>query len=146
VIEYEAVPYDRDKHEGFVRASWTRGARLPWDELVAHLRRPETRCLVAHVPGDPEALLGWAAVVSHPDTGGRESSASQGAVIWAYTRDLYGRIRRRGLMTSLLLDMGVDVSEPTPCLYWSPAASDIAARGYRVFFAPKRRKRSTQRA
>jgi len=126
-LEYEATPYNRELHEAFVRASWTRGARRGWDELAAHLRRPETRCLVAHVPGDPEALLGWACV-------------REGAVIWVYSRDLFGRIRRRGLGTNLLLELGVDVSQPTPCLYWSPAATEIAARGYRVYYAPKKRR------
>lgn len=145
-LEYSAVPYSRDQHEAFVRGSWTRGARRPWEELARHLRRPETRCLVAHVPDDPEALLGWAAVTERSDA----NTISLGptglaigpayAVVWVYCRDLHGVIRRRGLGTNLLLDLGVDVSEPTPCLYWSPAATEIAARGYRIYYAPRKRR------
>jgi hypothetical protein len=80
------------------------------------------------LPGDPDRLLGWAATALE---------RGRWAVIWAYTRDLYGRLRRRGLMTSLLLDLGIDPAEPTPCLYWSPDAAAIAARGYRFVYAPK---------
>jgi hypothetical protein len=122
-IRFEAEPYRREAHEAFVKSSWCKGAREPWETLAARLRRPDTRCLVAHLPGDPDSLLGWAA-------------AADGAIVWAYSRELYGKVRRRGLMTSLLLELGVDVSEPTPCLYWSPAAAAIAARGYRIFYAP----------
>lgn len=121
-IAFDTSLYDRDRHEAFVRVSWCRGARELWETLAARLRRPETICLVANVPGDDDSLLGWVAV-----------DGAAGAVIWAYTRDLYGRVRRRGLMTSLLLMAGVDVSRPTPCLFWSPAAAAIAARGYRIF-------------
>lgn len=123
-LPYAAVPYDRYRHAPFVYTSWCRGTKLPDDVLCAHLRRPETRCLVAHVPGDEDSLLGWAAVQA-------------GAVVYVYVRDLYGRVRRRGVATSLLLDAGADVSEPTPCLYWSPYAALIAARGYRIYYAPK---------
>ena len=100
---------------------------MPWEALARRLRRPDTRCLVAHVPGDADSLLGWAAVQA-------------GAVVWAYSRDLFGKVRRRGLATSLLLELGVDVSEPTPLLYWSPDAAEIAARGYRIYYSPERRK------
>lgn len=127
VLRYEAEPYNPARHVAFVKSSWCLGANECWDVLAARLRRPETRCLVAHVPGQPDALLGWAAV----DT-------AANAVLWAYSRELYGKVRRRGLATSLLLECGVDVSRPTPCLYWSPAAAAIAARGYRIFHQPNR--------
>lgn len=126
-LRYTAVPYSPDLHRGFVQASWCKGARRPWETLAAYLRRPDTRALVAHLPDDPDSLLGWAAV-------------SDGAVVFAYTRELFGRCRRRGLMTSLLLDAGVDVSQPTPCLFWTPAAADIAARGYAIFYRPTHRR------
>lgn len=125
-IRYDAAPFEAERHRAFVQASWCKGAREPWEALASRLRRPETRCLVAHIPGDPDSLLGWAA-----------ADVVGGAVIWAYTRDLYGRLRRRGLATSLLFDLGIDVSEPTPCLFWSPAAAAIAARGYRIYHAPR---------
>lgn len=128
-IRYAATLYQRDKHEAFVRASWVKGAREPWETLFSRLRRPETRCLVAHVTDDADCLLGWAA-------------AADGAVVWTYTRDLYGRVRRRGLMTSLLLDLGLDPAEPLPCLYWSPAAAAIAARGWRIYHAPRGHERN----
>lgn len=110
-----------------MRSSWCRGARERWETLAEYLRRPESRCLVAHLPADADALLGWAAVFGD-------------AVVWAYTRDLYGKVRRRGLATSLLLLLGVDCSQPTPCLFWSPAAAAIAARGFRIYHSPKGQK------
>lgn len=124
-ITYESVPYDRARHEGFVRASWTRGARQPWSALAARLRRPDHRCLVAYSPHDPDALLGWAC-------------ATGSSVVWAYTRAWPSTVRRRGLMTSLLIELGVDPSQTTPCLYWSPDAAAIAARGYRFVYTPQR--------
>jgi hypothetical protein len=128
-LAYEAVAYHGDTHGGFVKSSWCSGARQPWEALASRLRRPDVRCLVAHLPGDPDSLLGWAAV-----------DEVTGSVLWVYVRELYGRVRHRGLMTSLLLEMGVDVSRPTPCAYWSPAAAAIASKGaYRIFYAPKLR-------
>lgn len=163
MLAYEITPYSREAHEGFLRVSWCKGARevhdgereaarqaarargrenliaIPidptpelvnertWQVLDSHLRRPDVRCLVAHIPNDADSLLGWAAV-----------DLSQRAVVWVFVRDLYGKVRRRGLGTSLLLDCGLDISEPTPCLYWSPAAAAIAARGgYRIFYQPR---------
>lgn len=123
-IAFEAVPYDRTAHEGFVKASWCKGAREPWETLAAYLRRPSTRCLVAHHPQAADDLLGWAAV-------------SRGAVVWAYSRSLYGKIRGRGLASSLLAMMGIDLSQPTPLLYWSPSAAAIASKGaYRIYYRP----------
>jgi hypothetical protein len=127
LLRYEAERYDgrRNDHFQFVRSSWCWGARKGWETLAARLRRPDTGCLVAHCLSDPDQLQGWAAV------------DGEGAVIWSYVRDL-SAVRRHGLMTSLLLDLGVDVSRPTPCLFWSPDAATIAARdGYRIFYAPK---------
>lgn len=127
MLTFDVTPYNRELHEGFLRVSWCKGAREPWDALAVRLRRPDVRCLVAHLPGDADSLLGWAAV-----------DLTQGAVVWVYVRDLYGKVRRRGLGTSLLLNCGLDISEPTPCLYWSPAAAAIAARGgHRLFYQPR---------
>lgn len=123
-LAIETGPYDRTRHEGFVKRSWCRGAREPWEALVSRLRRPETRCIVAHRPGDPETAYGWAAV------------DGEGAVIWVYVRDWPRTIRRRKVMTGLLERMGVDPSKPVPCLFWSPWAARLAARGYRFVYAP----------
>jgi hypothetical protein len=113
-------------HQGFVQSSWCKGAKEPWSSLSVRLAQPGVHCLVASVPGDPDSLLGWACV-----------DRDQGAVVWAYTRELYGRCRGRGLATNLLLDLGVDVSLPTPLLFWSPSAEAIAARGYAIFHQPE---------
>ena len=34
---YEAVLFDRELHEGFVKASWCTGAREAWEVLAAKL-------------------------------------------------------------------------------------------------------------
>ena len=125
-IVYDVTPYDRAGHEAFVKSSWVRGARQPWDALADRLRRPEARCLVANAPGKPDTLYGWAAV----------DNAIQ-AVIFAYTRSWPSGCRRRGLMTGLLLEMGFDLSRSTRCLYWTPIATKLAERGYRLIFSPE---------
>lgn len=124
-LRYEAAPYSRGLHEGFVKSSWCHGARQPWEALASKLRRPDVRCLVANVPGYPSEFKGWAAA----DT--------SGLVIWAYTKDFPSTERRQGLMTALLFELGVDPSCPTPCLYWSPWATLLATRGYRFIYAPR---------
>lgn len=124
-LPYELHSYDEGAHRGFLQSSWCHGAKQPWSSLSARLASPEVACVVASVPGDADSLLGWACV-----------DRAEGAVVWAYTRELYGKVRRRGLATSLLLALGVDVSEPTPLLFWSPCAEAIAARGYPIFHQP----------
>lgn len=115
--------YDRLRHEAFVRASWTRGARRPWGQLADRLRRPGTRCVVACHPDDPDTLLGWGAV-------------EDGAVWFVYVRDLYGRLRRQGLGRALLAAAGVDLSKPIRCRVWTPAAQAIEAAGKPLMYCP----------
>jgi hypothetical protein len=123
------APYDRERHEAFLRVSWCRGARESWDALCSRLRRPDVVCLVAHVAGAPDALLGWCCV-------------QDGAVVWVYVRDLYGKARRRGTAAALLGRAGVDLGEPIACRYWSPAAEAIAAAGkLRLYYAPSHNRR-----
>lgn len=124
-VDYELVPYHRGTHEAFIVSSWCHGARQSLEALARYLRRPETRTVVAHTGTDPDALLGWACV-------------SGGSVVWVYVRDLYGKLRRRGLGTALLAAAGAKLDEPTPCLYWSPAAAAIASNGqWRIFYAAR---------
>jgi hypothetical protein len=125
-LPYDVTPYAASSHQGFVQAAWCKGAKQSWSSLSARLASPDVACVVASVPGDADSLLGWACV-----------DREQGAVVWAYTRELYGRVRGRGLATSLLLALDIDVSEPTPLLYWSPAADAIAARGYPIYHRPE---------
>lgn len=126
-VKFKIVPYDRARHEAFVCSSFTRGARKPWESLCSRLRRPETTCLVAHAERDVDSLFGWAAV-------------QEGAILWVYVRDLWGTVRHRGIATQLLQSAGVytDNNVTVPCLFWSPAASDIASGGkHRIYYAPK---------
>lgn len=124
-LPYAVHSYQPEAHRGFLQTSWCWGAKQPWSALSVRLASPEVACAVASVPDDADSLLGWACV-----------DRAQGAVVWAYVRELYGKVRRRGLATSLLLSLGVDVSEPTPLLFWSPVAAEIAARGYPIFHRP----------
>jgi hypothetical protein len=127
-IRHSIAAYDRTLHEGFVLASWCKGARQPWAELSRLLRRPETCAVVAHVPDCPDDLLGWAAT-------------TRGALVWVYARNLHGKVRLRGLGASLLHAAGVDPLSPLPCLYWSPSAAEIAAAGaWRIYHQPFTRK------
>lgn len=131
-IRYLAEPYARERHEAFVKVSWCTSARYPWETLASRLRRPDTRCLVAHSPKDRDTFYGWAAV-----------DDAAGAVIWVYVRTFPGRIRTRKLGTALLLELGHDVTnDPTPCLFWSPSAAEIVATGkWRAYYAPRTRRK-----
>lgn len=125
-LPYAVHNYAARAHQGFVQASWCKGAKEPWDALAARLAAPGVHCLVASVADDPDSLLGWACV-----------DRVQGAVVWAYVRDLYGRVRHRGIGVSLLIALGIDPSRDTPCLYWSRSADALVARGYRFFHQPE---------
>lgn len=127
-LQYESEGFVRERHGRFVFTSWCTGARQKASALEDLIASPDTQCLVAHRPGDHHTLYGWAA---------RTLVGNRWALVWAYTRDLFGRTRHRRLMTSLLLELGLDPAWPVPCLYWSPDASAIAARGYRLVYAPK---------
>lgn len=125
----ELVPYHPPRHEAFVCSSWVAGAGRPRELIRGHLRRPDVKAAVAQWAGHPDDLLGWAAVKLLP--GGP-------AVVWCYVvQSNEVRTRGAGLMTSLLVHLGVDVATPTPCLFWSRAAADIASKGeYRVYYDP----------
>lgn len=131
--------YDRDQHEGFVLASWEGRApvgspgrhRPPLNDrrvMHAYLRQPDVRCVVAVHHLDPTVPLGWCAVLANR------------YLLWVYVRDLYGRTRRKGLGCALLLEAGLDPSQPTPCRHWSPYATVLAERGYRLIYAPRAQK------
>jgi hypothetical protein len=135
VSTWRFTAYDRAKHEGFVLASWEGRApvgspghhRPPLnDRMVMHrlLRQPDVRCVVAVHHLDESVPLGWCAVQA-------------GALLWLYVRDLHGKVRRKGLGCALLLEAGLDPSQPTPCRHWSPYATMLAQRGYRLIYAPK---------
>lgn len=113
----EAVPFDKDAHGRFLAPS---GRLL---EVKDAIRRGGA-CLVAHVRGYPGHLVGWASVDSRL------------RVVWAYTKP--GLYRRRHVMTALLLELGVDLTRPVPCLNWTDAAAAIAEHGYHVFPVARR--------
>ena len=128
-LRFEVARYEREKHAAFVASTYCfhlSAGRQAKNAIDSRLRRPDTRCFVAHSPVDPDLYLGCVVV-----TGRLE-------VVWAFTRE---RCRRKGLMTSLLLLAGVDVSQPVPCLNWSDDMAAVAASdGYRVFYAPSGRR------
>lgn len=134
-LAYDVASYDRTRHEAFVRRSWVRGARQSWAVLQARFRRPDVRCLVAHAPGRPETLYGWAAVDDRLR-----------AVIFAYSRGWPTRIRRRGLMRSLLQRLGYELTRPLRCLYWTPYATALADGGHHLVYAPEPSKRAAAAA
>jgi len=131
VLEHGLRPYDRAADARWVEESFRHGLCTPRDHhcrsgrpIRAILRRSDTTCVIAFNPLDPHALYGWCA-------------ASGGALVWVYVRTLYKSLRRQGLGTALMLAAGADPSQPTPCLYWSPYATLMAARGYRLYPAPQ---------
>ncbi|HEU4368454.1 MAG TPA: hypothetical protein VFV05_09545 [Methylomirabilota bacterium] len=126
MIAHAIVPADLGSgaHAGFIRASWTRGAREDWHTLLDLSRRPDVRMLVAHLPDDPESLLGWACCRGD-------------ALVWVYSRDLGGRVRGRGLASALLSALRLDPKGPLRALYWSPWAALLTRTGHwRLYYEP----------
>jgi hypothetical protein len=134
-VPHLLIPYART-YEGFVLASWEGRApvgspghhRKPLNDrkvMHAYLRRPDVRVVMAVHADDTDVPLGWCAVEANS------------ALLWLYVRDLHGKVRRRGLGCALLLEAGLDPSQPTPCRHWSPYATMLAQRGYRLIYAPK---------
>lgn len=121
-LDHHLVPYDAEKHSGFLFASWTHGARRARGDLSDLLRGPAARLCVAVNPEAADVAYGWAAVLKQAER--------QPAVIWVYVRNAFdGSLRRRGLMRSMLTRLGVDLAQPIPCLEWSPFCTAIAAAG-----------------
>lgn len=170
-IPHTIVPYDRARHEAFVLASWEgrrEGKPPKRDRMVMRdlLKRPDVRCVVAHHPEDEETLLGWAARegdavlwVYVRDLYGKELREEIRAAerelrtrfaphscdaIAARIERLRARLtRQRGLGTALLIALGVDPSQPTPCRFWSPMGALWAARpGVHLFYSPKGQERT----
>lgn len=139
IPEHEMRPYHAPTDRAWVVATWTHGLCEPEAHQCRQsypicdvLRSPHVRCVVATAPGNPDALWGWCA-------------AEGATLLWVYVRKLYGSLRsypnadppvRRGLGTTLMLAAGIDPSQPTPCRWWSPYATLMAARGYRLYPAP----------
>lgn len=137
MTSFEVLPYRRAEHEQFVMDTFLGSVEecWPWSDMGreklrfnfgARLRRAHIRAAVAHVPGDPKELMGWAAV-SHMDN----------EVVYAYTKASYrtskdGRYAPR-VATSLISGLGVDLSKPTVVRYWTLCARAIAAKpAYRI--------------
>lgn len=112
------------------------GQNWPWCLVGFHqlradfqrrTRRPETRMGVA-VLRSTGAPLGWAAVVPH-----------ENEVIYAYTLGPF-RTKERfepRVATTLITELGVDLTKPTTLRYWTPAAETLSKRaGY--FLEPAR--------
>jgi hypothetical protein len=131
IPDHEMRPYDRALDRQWVEESFRHGLCTPREHHCRSgkpirdiLRRGDTTCVMAHHPGEPRELYGWCAVTG-------------GALAWVYVRTLYHSLRRQGLGTALMLAAGADPSQPTPCLYWSPYATILASRGYRLYPAPQ---------
>jgi hypothetical protein len=130
IVAHEIRPYDPERDQAYVVGSWIHGLCEPGKHacrssrpILDLLARPDTTCVIAHHPFESDQLYGWCCV-------------SAGALAWVYVRRLYGTLRGRGLGTTLMLAAGTPLPDPTPCLYWSPYATILAAKGYRLYYAP----------
>lgn len=126
----ELHPYSPRAHRAYVLSTWERGSGKSRDLLAGML--PELSCVVAAVPGEPDDLMGWAAV------------ERGGAVVWCHVRRVFWRMTAvepgglrvlapndscGGLATAMLAELGVNLHAPTACRYWSPMAARIAQAG-----------------
>lgn len=128
------VSYDPVKHGGFLRASWTRGARYPW--MWLQMRLHSLAALVAEdrePQPDQDELLGVAVVEGSQDP--RDIVfRHERRVVWCYVR---ASARRMGVAKMLLSRLRVDTKEPTPVVVWTPTCTEIARVGkHRIYFDP----------
>jgi hypothetical protein len=101
---------------------------VPWAQLREDFRRrtraPGVRVGVAVLEKDADCYLGWAAV---------DPSANE--VVYAYTTAAYrskGKFEPR-VATSLITELGVDLTRDTAVRYWTPAAETLSHRpGYHL--------------
>lgn len=133
-VEVIAYDHDNEAHQGFVfdaivqdAGEWPYEGQRRQDLRVRFhqaLRHCDTRCEIAWDPEESAAigsqvLLGFACV-------------SRGVIVQCYVRHM---MRQVGLATQLLARLGIDTkAAPVPLLFWTPAASRIAAKGaHRIY-------------
>lgn len=89
--------------------------------LASVVRSHCYRGKVAYFPEDPETVV--SAVVL--------SAACE--IVWAHTEF---SLRQMGICGELCKELGLDFSKPVGVLIWTPSASRVAARGYRIYPVP----------
>lgn len=135
-IDFKIRAYDPARDEATVSRQVARhGYRWPYAHPGAHesnaaagwlvdvvLNGVKTgRGAVAYLEGEEESRLSLALVTG------------RGEIAWAHTQFPF---RQMGLGTSLCNFLGLDFAKPVGVLVWTPAASRIAARGYRIYPVP----------
>lgn len=105
------VPYDDDRHRGFVLPTFSMQAGLP-GATIDRLVRAGAHIVVAESPSNPELFYGW-------------GGAHNGALVWCYVkRDLAKFKLDPGIMEAL----GVDVKGRIPCLFMGQALRAMTSR------------------
>lgn len=127
-MEIRIVPFDAAVHGRFVfseamnaAGKWPNLGRSKYD-LADEVRRATVTVpggsVVAVAPDDPDMFVGFV-VCNGPQS-----------LVYAYTK--YA-CRRMGVATKLAAAVGICLSLPTSLAIWTPAASRIAAAGYRLY-------------
>lgn len=133
-MKFATQRFDPDRHSAFVYSEVRRAAmKFPYslpgvlEHVMQHrlselVRRAITvnprGSLVAVADDDPDLFLGFVV------------SPGPQQICFAYTK--YA-LRHQGICTETCAALGVDLSLPTSVQIWSPAASRIAAAGYRIY-------------
>lgn len=127
-----------EAHQGFVfdsiMAREDDGGRWPYEQERSHDVRARMHKAFRHF--DTRILV--ASVRNQVTLGGRPvmvacAAVNKGVIVYAFTRF---KARRNGYATRLLDELEVDTiaGRPVPVLFWSPAASRIAAGGkHRIY-------------
>jgi len=135
---FTIVPYDRERHERWVMATFEKSMREGADRLLNlhaarlemrdYMRHPSTRTLVVTAADDPDVFAAWASAVTSTST-----------VLFAFTAK---PCRRQGIMSDLLDSFpGMDISWETPVIFWTIDAASIARNeNYRIYHLPRPRK------
>jgi hypothetical protein len=131
--DFTIVAFDRDRHGPFVLDTFAKSIAKVWpyslcawrplvDELKRTLASPDARALVAELPVDSDAFLGWSLTVP-----------KRNEVVFAYTRHSYRR--QWGICSGLILAGGIEIARPTPVRFWTRASERIRLRpGYEQLY------------
>lgn len=126
---FEVVPIEA-RHRAYVEDTFLRSVSEVWPfsmcdwsklrkDLRDQLKRPHCNSGVAVLKKDPDTYLGWAAVIR-----------SLNLIVYSYTTAAYRT--RQGfeprVASSLVTELGVDLTRSTSLRYWTPAAEAISKR------------------
>jgi len=112
-LPFQVHRFDPEKHGAFVYSTFREQTNRRNGRLRRHLMTIGSKVLVATAPDDADALIGWCATLPG------------NLLVFAYVKYVY---RRDGIGSSLAIAAGCDFAKPVRLVFWTRAASRIAAK------------------